>query len=154
VLRTRGFTIGEDAARSIIRERKLAGLSPRPDDQTFAQQIFEKELETYDTLINTPSFFERGLVEAVGSLFGVGALTRDDANRLLREYRYQTIFIFPPWEEIYTIDEERDHRFDYSERVYVSILNLYLRHDYEPIEVIKGTVEERANFILNHIRTE
>jgi predicted ATPase len=96
---------------------------------------------------NSPSFFERGIVETVGSLFGAGALNGDGVNRLLRDYRYQAVFIFPPWEEIYCMDDERDHTFDHSVRVYESILGFYRRHKYEPIDAVK----DRVNFILDNV---
>lgn len=152
VLRSHGYATGEDAARSIIRERKLAGLPPRPDALTFAQQIFEKEVETYHSVKSSPSFFERGVVEAVGSLFGAGALNEDRVNRLLSDYRYQAVFVFPPWEEIYCMDEERDHTFEHAVRVYESTLGFYRRHEYEPIEVPLGAVGNRVNFVLEHVR--
>ena len=151
VLRAQGYTTGDDAARSIIRERKRAGLSPRPDPLTFSQQVFEKEIETYNAVKGSPSFFERGIVEAVGSLLGAGALTKDDANRLLSNYRYQAVFIFPPWEEIYCVDDERDHTFEHSVRVYGSTLGFYRLQEYEPIEVPVGTVEDRVTFILDRV---
>ena len=152
VLGNQGYATGDDAARSIIRERKRAGLPPRPDALTFAQQIFEKEVETYHSVNSSPSFFERGIVEAVGSLFGAGALDEDCASRLLRDYRYQAVFIFPPWEEIYCMDDERDHTFEHSVKVYESILGFYHRLEYEPVEVPLGAVQNRVNFILDHVR--
>jgi len=151
VLRNHGYETGNDAARSIIRERKLAGLPPRPDALTFAQQVFEKEIEAYHSVKSSPSFFERGIVEAVGSLLGAGAVNEDRVNRLLVDYPYHAVFIFPPWEEIYCMDDERDHTFDHAVRVYDSILRFYRRNEYEPIEVPLGAVGDRVDFILDHI---
>ena len=151
VLRTQGYATGDDAARSIIRERKRAGLSPRPDALTFSKQVFEKEVEAYNAMKGSPSFFERGMVEAIGSLLGAGALSKDDADRLLSDYRYQAVFIFPPWEEIYCEDDERDHTFEHSVKVYESILGFYRLNEYDPIEVPVGAVEDRVAFILDRV---
>ena len=151
VLRSQGYATGDDAARSIIRERKRAGLSPRPDPRTFAQQVFEREVEAFHSVNTSPSFFERGIVDAVGSLLGAGALSEDAVERLLSEYRYQAVFIFPPWEAIYRMDDERDHTFDHAVRVYESTLAFYRRHEYEPIEVPLSAVEDRVDFILDQV---
>ena len=151
-LRDQGYAAGDDAARSIIRERKRAGLPPRPDALTFAQRIFEKEVKAYHSVDSSPSFFERGIVEAVSSLAGAGALNEDRVNHLLADYRYQGVFIFPPWEDIYCVDDERDHTFDHSVRVYRSTLEFYRQHEYEPIEVPVGAVSDRSSFILDHVR--
>lgn len=151
VLRNHGFAIGEDAARSIIRERKRAGLTPRPDARTFAREIFEKEVKAYHSANGSPAFFERGIVEAVGSLFKAEVLDASEVNRLLREYRYQAVFILPPWEEIYCMDDERDHTFDHAVRVHDSTLEFYRRHDYDPITVPLSAAKDRVNFILDHV---
>ena len=151
-LRHRGYATGDDAARSIIRERKHAGLSPRPDPATFAKQVFEKEVASYHATTQSPTFFERGVVDAVGSLFGAGTLSEKEFGRLINDYPYQTVFIFPPWEEIYCTDDERDHTFEHSVKVYESILALYQRFSSTPIEVPLGTVDDRTNFILAHIK--
>jgi len=151
MLRTQGYATGSDAARSIIRERKRSGLPPRPDAKTFAEQIYTRELNAYNHVNSSPAFFERGIVEAAGSLFEAGVLDADGVDRLITEYRYQVVFLFPPWEEIYCTDEERDHTFDHSIRVYESILKLYHQHNYDPIEVPLGTVKDRVNFILDHV---
>ena len=47
-LRALGYTTGEDAAREIIRERKRLQLPPRPDEVTFAKQIFDREIAAYN----------------------------------------------------------------------------------------------------------
>ena len=39
VLRNHGYATGDDAARSIIRERKLSGLPSTPDAPIFARQV-------------------------------------------------------------------------------------------------------------------
>ncbi len=150
-LRSQGYATGDDAARSIIRERKRAGLSPRPEPLAFAQQVFEKEAKAYHSVASSPSYFERGIVEAVASLFGAGALDEERVEQLLRDHPYQAVFIFPPWQDIYRMDDERDHTFDHSVRVYESTLGFYRRHDYEPIKVPKGSVGDRVQFILDHV---
>ena len=153
LLNSRGYTTGGDAARSIIRERKGRGLPPRPEPRIFAEQVFEQEVKAYDTVDSSPAFFERGVVEAVASLVGAGVLNEDDVNRLLSDYSYQVVFIFPPWEEIYRTDDERDHTFEHSARVYKSILGFYRQHEYEPIEVPLGENHDRVDFILDNIDT-
>lgn len=150
-LRRRGYATGDDAARSIIRERRAAGLSPRPDALTFARQVFEKEVDAYQSKGFSPAFFERGVVEAVGLLLAAGALDEEDARQLLSKYRYQLVFLFPPWEDIYRTDDERDHTFDHAVKVHESTLQLYRRHGYTPIAVPPGTVENRVALILAHL---
>ncbi len=148
ILRDKGYAVGADAARSIIRERKAAGLSPRPEPRTFAEQILEKEIAMYFSATRSQTFFERGVSEAVASLFGAGALDDISAERLMDRYRYDHIFLFPPWAEIYRTDAERDHTFDHSVRVCESIRRWYLRFGYEIVQVPLDSAHARAEFIL------
>ncbi len=150
-LSKRGYETGDDAARSIIRERKLAELTPRPDAAEFAQQVFEKEVMAYKSLKSAPTFFERGVVDATGSLIGAGVKNADEARELLEQYRYQSVFIFPPWEAIYCQDDERDHTYKHAVKVYHSTLEFYRWCGYQPIEVPLEAVEKRVQFILGHV---
>lgn len=151
VLRTKGYEAAEDAARSIIRARKAAGLAPRPGPRVFAQQILKKEIENYRRVMRSPAFFERGVADAAGLLFGAGTLDDQDADRMIKRYRYDQVFLFPPWEEIYCVDDERDHTFDHAVRVYESTSAWYRRHGYELIEVPLGTPDARADFVLTRV---
>ena len=151
IFRESGYAVGEDIARSIIRERNAAGLSPRPEPQAFAEQILEKEIERYLTVTSSPMFFERGITDVAGSLYGTGALDDHTSKQLVDRYRYEFIFLFPPWADIYRTDDERDHTFDHSVRVFKSTRDWYLRFGYEVIEVPIDTPQTRAEFILEHV---
>lgn len=143
-----GYATGSDAARTIIRERKREGLSPRPDAQTFAEQILQKEIHSFEEASGSPTFFERGVVDVVGVLLQNGHLSEVTLNNLIAHYRYELVFIFPPWQEIYRQDEERDHTFEHAQRVFTDTLNIYRRCGYEPIEVPIGDVQARTQFVL------
>ncbi len=180
VLRNNGYATGEDAARSIIRERKAAGLTPRPEAKEFADQILAREIAAYRSVTlapplryNEPSseepnneepnneeplkdglfdkvFFERGIVDVAGSLYGTGTLDEQATRQLIRKYPYEYVFLFPPWEDIYQMDEERDHTFDHSVLVYGSTRDWYRKVGYNIIEVPIDTPQARAEFILGH----
>ena len=62
-----------------------------------------------------------------------------------------TVFITPPWREIYRTDTERDQSFDEAIRVYHRLENWYREHGYDIVILPKDTVENRATFILNQI---
>ena len=148
VLRNFGYAVGEDSARSIIRERKAAGLSPRPESKTFAEQILEREIATYNSAISSPMFFERGVVDVAGTLKSLGELDDHATENLIAMYPYDYVFLFPPWEDIYQMDEERDHTFEHSIRVHGSTQRWYLQLGYQIIEVPIDEPNARAEFIL------
>jgi len=151
ILKQKGYTVGDDVARSIIRERIAVGLSPRPAPQAFAEQILEREIKLYLTATSAPMFFERGITDVAGSLFGTGALSEPGSKQLVDRYPYEHIFLFPPWADIYRTDEERDHTFEHSINVYESIQRWYPRMGYEVTEVPIDSPRARAEFILTNM---
>ncbi len=85
-------------------------------------------------------------------LFQVGLPSAIELQALLREYAYfRTAFIFPPWEEIYTTDSERDQTFHDAIAVHVGATAWYRRCGYDLVEVPRGTAHERCNFILQRV---
>ena len=151
VLREAGYETGDDAARSIIVERKNAGLSPRPGSEEFAKQILAREITAYQSAPSSPIFYERWIVDVIGSLFGMGVMDERSTMQLVAEYPYEFVFLFPPWRDIYRIDEERDHTFDHSVRVYSLTRDWYRKAGYEIAEVPIDTPQARTKFILDHL---
>lgn len=154
VLRISGYAIGGDAARSIIRQRKAAGLSPRPEPSVFAEQVLAREIATYDSKNNSENsgamFFERGILDVAGTLQGLGLLDEQALEKMVAQYRYDYVFLFPPWQDIYQMDEERDHTFEHAVKVHGSIRKWYFKLGYSIIEVPFDTPHARAEFILAH----
>ena len=152
VFRELGYDVGPDAAREIIRERKAQGLSSRPDPASFAQQILAREIDAYRMAGKSPTFFERGVADVAASLLGADAIDESEARRLVETFPYfHRVFLFPPWEAIYQVDEERDHAFDHALRVFEDIRRWYARFDYELVEMPFDTATARAQFILEEI---
>ena len=67
-------------------------------------------------------------------------------------YRYDFIFLMPPWEEIYITDNERYENFEQALAIHNHLERTYKLLDYPIIEVPKGTVDERIAFILDQIK--
>ncbi|MFK5957427.1 MAG: ATP-binding protein [Lutibacter sp.] len=67
-------------------------------------------------------------------------------------YRYNYIFLMPPWEEIYISDNERYENFEQALAIHNHLERTYKDLNYTIIEVPKGSVNERTNFILNNLK--
>tara|TARA_R110001583_G_scaffold125274_2_gene276813 strand:+ start:17216 stop:17749 length:534 start_codon:yes stop_codon:yes gene_type:complete len=67
-------------------------------------------------------------------------------------YRYNYIFLMPPWEEIYISDNERYENFEQALAIHNHLERTYKELNYKIIEVPTGTVETRTNFILNYLK--
>jgi predicted ATPase len=148
-LRRRGFYCLPDVARAIIKTRLSSGLSARPEPAEFARAIFDGDVSNYRAApAHGTCFFDRGVVDALGGLLQCGAMSHDDIGFNLRRYPYnRVVFLFPPWQEIYQTDSERDQTYAESVRVFRSVKSWYSRCGYQTEDVPIGTLAERVAFI-------
>ncbi|MFT7245506.1 MAG: putative ATPase [Candidatus Azotimanducaceae bacterium] len=144
-----GFEIRSDSARTIITRRKAKGLSPRPEPAEFAQEIITAELSSFQAATTSPTFFERGVVDALGMAQHAGVMDATALSEMAAQLRYcDKVFLFPPWQEIYVTDAERDQTLEEAAAVYRSTLAWYPKFGYDLVEVPFGSPENRAKFIL------
>lgn len=149
-LQRQGHPVAQDSARAVIQARM-----GRPPPLEFAQCILERDIAQYRShLAAGPVFFERGVVDALGMLHEAASLPASELQDLLRTYPYhRQVFLFPPWEEIYTRDAERDQTYPQAVRVCQHTADWYLRCGYDVVEVPKTTVQDRCAFVLRTLRT-
>lgn len=149
-----GYRTVSDSAREVIRERKAAGLPPRPDPLEFACQILERDVEKYRAVVDLPGwvFFDRSGLEAIAMVRQAspdGVSHQDSSNPQFMFH--ELVFILPPWKEIYVTDSERDHSFEHALRVHAEVVELYAALGYEPSEVPRGTPVQRAEHVLRSL---
>lgn len=150
-LAKRGYAIVPESARSIIAQRLAHGDTPRPEPLVFAREILGRDVEQY--VQQSPSsrwtFFDRGVVEAIGMVHESSPLSADERQALLDAYPYHSrVFILPPWEEIYTTDAERDQTFADVLAVHAKLEHWYGVCGYELCDVPRLAVTERADYVL------
>jgi predicted ATPase len=91
-----------------------------------------------------------GIGDALGML--VGLLSPDEITPYVEKYLYnRSVFVFPPWQEIYQGDAERDQTFNEAISVSKSITAWYIKPGYQVIKVPIDNIENRTDFILNKI---
>ncbi len=96
-------------------------------------------------------FFDRGIPDVHGYMNYLGVDYPDNYIKMSKKYRYQHVFMLPPWEEIYLEDEERYESFEQSVAIHNHLKKTYRELNYAITEVPLGTVEKRIHFILNSI---
>jgi predicted ATPase len=152
-LRARGFATTDEAGRGVIREEVERGGDALPwlDRERFAERMFAWELRSWRDAERAagPVFFDRGLPDTTGYLrlegLEVPAWMEEEAWRL----RYNTsVFIAPPWPEIYGRDEERRQNWDIALRTYEVMAETYRDFGYTLLELPKADVQARADFVI------
>jgi predicted ATPase len=153
-VREHGYQTVDESARAIIAERRSQGLSPRPEPLEFAREVLRRDIEKHIRHANEMRliFFDRGVVDAVGMLDDVVPIESSELQALLVTYPYdRQVLVFPPWESMYRIDNERDQTFDAAQQIHARVTAWYRRCGYELFEVPTSTVAERLEYVLRSL---
>jgi len=151
-----GYQAVEEVARKIIKEQNQTGgnATHDGDQQAFCELMLAAAVQDYKDLIESSRvfFFDRG----VPGLAGYSTMTAGQVSAAVQEassqYRYNPIvFCFPPWEEIYQNDAERQQDFAEAVRTYRVLKQAHEDLGYVTVEVPKVSVAERVQFILSYV---
>jgi len=150
-LRRRGHnTVDEPGRRLVQRELAREGNAlPWTDMALFAQRAVEMSLSDRDEAeaLSGWVFFDRGLIDAATALeHATGRLAIESLGRL---HRYHgTVFLTPPWPEIYLSDRERRHDFTDAVAEYQRLERVYPMLGYRVVVLPRTSVEARADMVL------
>jgi len=146
----RGYAIVEEPGRRIVQdELQQGGMAlPWTDSVAFARRAIAMALEDRAAAAALQGWvlFDRGLVDAAATL---QHLTGEPAlASLAQSHRYHsTVFLTPPWPEIYVNDRERRHGIEEAEAEYTRLLEAYSRLDYRTSILPMVGVAARADLI-------
>jgi predicted ATPase len=153
-LARRGYAIIPEVARRVIADRTARGLPPRPPPIEFAKAIVERDVVQYESTRTRAGivFFDRSLLDSLGMLAELNQVADAEVRKFLERCPYHaTAFILPPWRAIYQTDSERDQSYEQAVGVYQAVRAWYLQCGYDLIDVPRGTVEERCEFVLRSL---
>ena len=154
-LERREFKCMHEVSRSIIKEQLESGgdILPWKNLNTFSRFLFERRVKQFEEAPNNKwVFFDRGIPDIIAYM-GKDELEIPSSYMLkIEECNYfPTVFIVPPWKEIYQNDNERMEDYKTACELDQIICATYKNLGYDVIELPKVPVKERANFILKEI---
>ena len=120
----------------------------------FSELLLEGRINQYiesEKKNSTNVFFDRGIPDVHAYM---NYLSVDYPKKYINSsnlYRYNYIFLMPPWEEIYISDHVRYENFEQALAIHNHLERAYKELDYKIIEVPIGTVSDRADFIFSVI---
>lgn len=152
-LSRRGCEVRPEAGRQVVREQMHLGGDGLPwlDVLKFAELTASRTMYQFNTAAprQRPVFFDRSLVDLVSHLKLKRIAVPPYLLRALDMYRYaRTVFVTPPWPEIYVNEAERSKPFEEACREYEALVASYREHGYALVEVPRLGVAERAGFVL------
>ncbi|OAN11669.1 hypothetical protein A3K86_17990 [Photobacterium jeanii] len=176
-----GYACVPEAGRSVIKQQiDLLGTALPWDDKTafrdvmlatdihqfhagasiekrFATDAQKSGSVTFQSTVQGESlcFYERGIIDCYGYSLLEELAMSFMLNHACQSHRYHpTVFIFPPWQEIYVNDKERKQDFTTATATYQAMIKAYQAFDYQLVEVPQISVEQRVAFILEELNVE
>jgi len=149
----RGYAIYEEPGRQVVKEQLLIGGDALPWENLdlFLELTISRSINHLVEAARSDriAFFDRGIVDQVNGWPARGLEIPKHLQNAVAHFRYRkTVFLVPPWQEIFANDAERRHSFEDSVAMYDSLVVTYERLGYEPVVIPKMDVTARADFVL------
>lgn len=157
LLEQRGYPCLHEVSREVILEARKQGHEQLflNDPLLFSEKLIEGRINQFHQVKDfhqQPVFYDRGLHDVLAYLKYIGSDFPNEMHHTCINHCYDLVLILPPWEEIYSTDNERYESFQEAEKIYHHLVNTYKKYNYTPLEVPKLPVEKRLQFILNQIK--
>jgi len=155
-LRAAGYATAPEAGRAIVLDQKAIG---RRDLGSTVPELFAELMLSWDMRSHRwaqtqtgPVFFDHAVPCVAGFYRAIDRPVPPHVTAAVRLFRYARIaFVAPPWPEIYRTDDERHATFDQATRIYEADVAAYWDHGYELVELPRGDVATRVDFVLDHV---
>lgn len=155
----RGHFCMPEISREVILEAQQKGIDQLflSDPLLFSNMLLEGREKQYLKAHKEKKsfvFFDRGIPDVFAYLNFLESDYPEHFISKSKEYLYHKVFMLPPWQEIYTSDNERYESFEQAIAIHEHLTNAYQEIGYQIITVPFGSVKDRANYILNSLQSE
>jgi len=156
-LQAQGYARSIEAGRAIIQDQMMIDgpALPWKDPELFAEAMLIWEMRSYRMAQSMagPVIFDRGVPDAIGYLRLLNRPIPSHFHEAARQFRYNpTVFIAPPWAEIFTQDRERKQSFEEACRTFEAMVAVYSACGYSLVELPLAPVQERLSFLKSHLK--
>jgi predicted ATPase len=150
-----GYCTFDESAREIIKQELLKGsdVLPWQNLNAFSRTVLPFQIENHQNAGKGLNFYDRGIPDIAAYQQKSNQPVFEELQQAINSYRYhKTVFITPPWKEIYENDSERKESFEEAITIHKFLVKSYSENDYELVEIPKLKLEERLNFILEYLQ--
>jgi predicted ATPase len=153
----KGYICMQEVSREVTLKAKEEGIEQLflTEPLLFSKMLVEGREKQYLEAAKTDVeivFFDRGIPDVFAYMDYFDTAYPNFFIEKSEMYRYDKVFIFSPWEEIYTADNERYETFKQALSISNFLEKAYKKIGYELIIVPFGSIQDRTNFIINSIK--
>ena len=147
-----GFQCQYEISREVILEAQKEGIDQLflTDPILFSKKLLEGRLKQFNDIHHFKEaaiFYDRGLPDITAYMDYTLVNYPDEFKKICKNNRYDSVFLLPPWKEIYIQDNERYESFDEAKKIHHFLLESYKNYGYKVIEVPFDTLNNRIQFI-------
>ena len=150
-----GYSVMKEVSREYWEETGYGegGHDPWRNLIAFSKAIWTLRAEQHRAAnwLSGSVFYDRSLLDILAYMDAGEKEIPAEMNPDLFPY-HPEVFIFPPWEEIYQMDEGRWEPFSTCHAIHQSLVETYEVAGYRLVEVPPGSIQERVDFMLNYLR--
>jgi len=156
-LENRNYNCMHEISREVTLMARKNGIEQLflKDPMLFSKLLLEGRVQQFlkaDKLKTDTVFFDRGIPDVFAYMNYLGVSYPDIFVSESKDNAYhKTVFLMPPWKEIYITDNERYESFEQSLAIHNHLNIAYKSLGYTIIEVPFGTAKERTDFILKKL---
>lgn len=152
----RGFTCMHEISRQVTLNAREQGIEQLflTNPLLFSKLLLDGRIQQYKTADTTNHelvFFDRGIPDVHAYMDFTNTSYPKIYLDSCKEHNYSTVFLMPPWKDIYASDNERYESYEASLEIYTFIKKAYVQLAYDIIEVPFGSVQNRTDFILESL---
>lgn len=161
-----GYHCFPEVIRSMTLDAKneagLSNFSTNPiavvsDPLGFNKKIMDARMQHFkesDAMAGPIVFFDRGIPDILAYMDYFDQEYGPEFIDALESHRYDSIFLLPMWQEIYTSDSERFESYEEAMEIHRLLHRTYTRFGYRVVEVPKDTIDRRVAFIKDQLDRE
>ena len=145
----------EEISRIIIREQHEIGGDKVPWENLadFAELCYDRmNLQLDECQPNSTCFYDRGLPDIIAYVRRGGLRVPAKYFEKAKSYN-RTVFLAPPWQEIFVNDSERPESFEDATEIYHFLKSTYNELGFTIVELPKVSIKERVAFIEKIVQT-
>lgn len=151
IIRTMTLEAKKELDESSLASNPLAFVK---DPNAFNDMLFKgrhKQFIDANSRKENILFFDRGVPDVLAYMDYFKQKYPEDYISACKDYKYDQIFILPPWKEIYVSDNERLENFEEAVEIHNHLEKTYTSFGYTTITVPTGTIADRVSFIKKKI---
>lgn len=155
-LEKQGFACYPEISRQVTLKAQEEGIDQLflENPLLFSEMLLEGRIKQFETALleSNSVFIDRGIPDVLAYMDYIGDTYPSNFIEACHKYKYDKIFLLPPWEEIYVSDNERYETYEEALKIHNFLVDTYTKFGYNLHEVPKTTIENRYNFIIEHLK--